>query len=79
MERSPLPTRYRLAIILAVLVLVPAAWWHLENNDPCTTEGCVWIVGFGFLAVSAVLGLLALYHALTMLEGLWTSFLHRDE
>ncbi|WDZ78244.1 hypothetical protein PWG15_07040 [Ensifer adhaerens] len=74
-----LTVKSRLAIILAVLVFVPTAWSYLENNDPCTTEYCVWIAGFGFLAVCAALGLFALYHALVILEGLWMSFLHRHD
>lgn len=74
-----MPTRSRLAIILVVLMFVPAAWLYLLNNDPCSSEHCVVISGLGAMAVSAVLGLIALYHALIILEGLWMSFLHRDE
>ncbi|KSV61840.1 hypothetical protein N182_37755 [Sinorhizobium sp. GL2] len=70
-------TRYRLMIIIAVSAFVPWSYSYLVNNDPCTSEHCVWILGFGYLAFAAVIGLFALYHLMMILEGLWMSFLHR--
>lgn len=70
-------TRYRLMIIIAVSAFVPWSYSYLVNNDPCTSAHCVWILGFGYLAFAAAIGLFALYHLMMVLEGLWMSFLHR--
>ena len=66
-------TVYRLMIILAISAFVPWSYSYLLNNDPCTTAHCVWMLGFGYVAFAAALGLIALYHLVIVLEWLWMS------
>lgn len=68
-------TRYRLMIVLAVSAFVPWSYSYIVNNDPCTTEQCVWMLGFAYLAFAAALCLFALYHLMLIFERLLMSFL----
>lgn len=72
--------RFRLAIILPILVLVPAVWWYFLNNDPCSPgdQYCVMFSVLGLGLLSAAIGLVALFHILMILEVLWLSFKNRD-